>query len=218
MKVTDRNEGIWHFNVIMPAYETEKIIILEVRKSAEWKTNHQQINQKNQKTRLMSTEKNAQLESGEFSYIWGKRRTPAMEITSQTALRNCSIKVRGGLRYVCDFSERKYMQSSTHFDRRSLLVPGRLLLTDVSFNDFNAFLKGDDTRSCAHKIFYWKFLSSQRSVLLVFVLFCFPEHRLPHTWSLPWAPFRMYCRLTTAFDYWPNPCTGRWQGTNFSWH
>lgn len=127
-------------------------------------------------------------------------------------------KRKGGLRYVCDFSERKYMQSSTHFDRRSLLVPGRLLLTDVSFNDFNAFLERDDTRSCAHKIFYWKFLSIQRSVLLVFVLFCFPEHRLPHTWSLPWAPFRMYCRLTTAFDYWPNPCTGRWQGTNFSWH
>ena len=43
----------------------------------------------------MSTEKNAQLESGEFSYIWGKRRTLALEITSQTALRNCSIKVRG---------------------------------------------------------------------------------------------------------------------------
>lgn len=127
-------------------------------------------------------------------------------------------KSEGGLRYVCDFSERKYMQSSTHFDRRSLLVPGRLLLTDVSFNDFNAFLERDDTRSCAHKIFYWKFLSIQRSVLLVFVLFCFPEHRLPHTWSLPWAPFRMYCRLTTAFDYWPNPYTGRWQGTNFSWH
>ena len=42
MKVTDRNEGIWHFNVIMLAYETEKIIILEIRKSAEWKTHHQQ--------------------------------------------------------------------------------------------------------------------------------------------------------------------------------
>lgn len=80
-------------------------------------------------------------------------------------------KSKGGLWYVCNFSEGEYMQSSTHFDRQSLLVPGRLLLTDVSFNDFNAFLEGDDTRSCTHKIFYWKFLSIQRSVLLVFVLF-----------------------------------------------
>ena len=35
MKVTDRNEGIWHFNVIMLAYETKKFIILEIRKSTE---------------------------------------------------------------------------------------------------------------------------------------------------------------------------------------
>ena len=49
MKVTDRNEGIWHFNVIMLAYETEKIIILEIRKSAEWKTHHQQTIRKTNK-------------------------------------------------------------------------------------------------------------------------------------------------------------------------
>lgn len=77
-----------------------------------------------------------------------------MEITSQIALRNCSIKVNGGLHYVCNFSEGEYMQSSTHFDRRSLLVPGRLLLTDASFKDFNAILEEGDTRSCARKIFY----------------------------------------------------------------
>lgn len=174
MKVTDRNEGIWHFNVIMPAYETEKIIILEVRKSAEWKTNHQQINQKNQETRLMSTEKN---KCPTWKW-WVQLHLGQKEDSSHgDHLSNSSEKLlhksKGALRYVCDFSERKYMQSSTHFDRRSLLVPGRLLLTDVSFNDFNAFLEGDDTRSCAHKIFYWKFLSIQRSVLLVFVLFCF---------------------------------------------
>ena len=76
-----------------------------------------------------------------------------MEITSQIALRNCSIKVRWGAFTVCDFSEGEYRQSSTHFVRRLLLVPGRLLLTDVSFKDFNAFLE-EDTRSCAQKIFY----------------------------------------------------------------
>lgn len=76
-----------------------------------------------------------------------------MEITSQIALRNCSIEVREAFgMYAILVKENTCNQA--HTDRQSLLVPGRLLLTDVSFNDFNAFLEGDDTRSCTHKIFY----------------------------------------------------------------
>ena len=35
-------------------------------------------------------------------------------------------------------------------------------------------------------IFTWKHLTVWRSVLPVF----FPEHRVPHSWFLPWTPFR----------------------------
>ena len=40
--------------------------------------------------RLLSTEKHAQSESYEFSFIWGKMRTIAQETASQVVLRNCS--------------------------------------------------------------------------------------------------------------------------------
>ena len=38
----------------------------------------------------LSTEKNAQCESCELSFIWGKMRTTAREAASQIALRDCS--------------------------------------------------------------------------------------------------------------------------------
>ena len=39
---------------------------------------------------VLSTIKEAQLESCELSFIWGKMKTAAREIVPQIALRNCS--------------------------------------------------------------------------------------------------------------------------------
>ena len=44
---------------------------------------------------LLSTKKDAQLESCELCFIWGKMRTAAQETASQIALRDCSKKVVG---------------------------------------------------------------------------------------------------------------------------
>ena len=53
----------------------------------------------------MLTEKNAQRESCELSFIWGKMRTIAWETSFQIALRNCSKRGRGEGQYTCDFGE-----------------------------------------------------------------------------------------------------------------
>ena len=44
---------------------------------------------------VVSTEKNAQSESCELSFIWGKMRTVAQEIAPKIALRNCNRRERG---------------------------------------------------------------------------------------------------------------------------
>ena len=49
--------------------------------------------------------KNAQRESCELSFIWGKMRIIARETVFQIALRNCSKEVGGGGQYICDFGE-----------------------------------------------------------------------------------------------------------------
>ena len=48
----------------------------------------------------LSTEKNAQYESCELSFIWGKMRTVAHEAAPQIALRGCSKEVVGGGQYI----------------------------------------------------------------------------------------------------------------------
>ena len=45
----------------------------------------------------------------------------------------------------------------------------------------------------AHILFSWKYLTIWRLFLPVF-----PEHRVPHSWSLPWAPLRGCCRWAAA--------------------
>ena len=47
---------------------------------------------------LVDLEKNAQRESFELSFIWGKMRTAAWETAFQIALRNWSEEARGELR------------------------------------------------------------------------------------------------------------------------
>ena len=71
-----------------------------------------------------STEKNAQCESGGLSFIWGNMRTAAWEIAPQIALRNCSKEVgeAGKISIHMIFDEGEYVQSSTYFSRRFLLV------------------------------------------------------------------------------------------------
>ena len=45
-------------------------------------------------------EKDAQLESLELSFIWGKMRTAAQEAASQRALRDCSKAAVGESQYI----------------------------------------------------------------------------------------------------------------------
>ena len=49
--------------------------------------------------------KNAQRESCELSFIWGKMRTIGWETTFQVALRNCSKEVGGKVSVIYGFSE-----------------------------------------------------------------------------------------------------------------
>ena len=44
---------------------------------------------------ILSTEKKAQRETCELSFIWGEMRTAAQEIAFQIALRNCSKEAGG---------------------------------------------------------------------------------------------------------------------------
>ena len=53
----------------------------------------------------LSTEKNAQCESCELSFICGKMRTAAQEITSQIAWIYCSKEMGEKGQYICDFGE-----------------------------------------------------------------------------------------------------------------
>ena len=52
----------------------------------------------------MSTEKDAQLESCELSFIWGKMRAAALETAPQRALRDCSQEAVGKVN-TYDFGE-----------------------------------------------------------------------------------------------------------------
>ena len=61
---------------------------------------------------------NAQHESCELSFIWGKMRTIAWEIAFQVVLRNCSKEVVGKVKIYVTLVKGKYMKSS-YFCRRS---------------------------------------------------------------------------------------------------
>ena len=66
--------------------------------------------------------KNAQCESCELSFIWGKMRTIAWETAFQLALRNCFKEV-GGRSVYMNFLKERYMQSSLYILQK---VPGSL--------------------------------------------------------------------------------------------
>ena len=70
----------------------------------------------------VSTEKKAQCESCELNFIGGQNEDYGWEIAFQITLGNCSKAVEGNVS-ISDFGEvGGYMQSSTHFFRRILLV------------------------------------------------------------------------------------------------
>ena len=58
--------------------------------------------------------KNAQHESCEVSFIWGKMRTAAWETAPQIVLRNCSKEAKGKVSIYVILVMGKYMQSSKH--------------------------------------------------------------------------------------------------------
>ena len=69
----------------------------------------------NELMNMMSTLKNAQRESCELSFIWGKMRTAARETAFQMALRNCSREVGGKVSIYVILVKGEYIQSSTYF-------------------------------------------------------------------------------------------------------
>ena len=70
----------------------------------------------------MSTKKDVQLESCELSFIWGKRRTAALEAASQRALRDCSKVAVGESQYIDAGEAGSSVPRSTHFTKGFLLV------------------------------------------------------------------------------------------------
>ena len=68
----------------------------------------------------MSTWKNAQHESCELSFIWGKTRTGARETTSETTLRNCSKEAGEKVSMFVIVLKGEFIQSSTAATAKSL--------------------------------------------------------------------------------------------------
>ena len=100
----------------------------------------------------MSTKKiNVQCESCELSFIWGKMGTIAQETKSQIVLRNCSREVGGWgeVSIIYDFSE-----GGTCCQAHVLAEPCCYLRgTDVTVNDFSAFLDMRRSKNWAYEIF-----------------------------------------------------------------
>ena len=116
---------------------------------------------------------NAECESCELSFIWGKMKSIVWETAFQVALRNSSKESRGK-------SENRWFLWRGSPCNPALMFCRRLLLV---MKDFSAFL---DMRKCenwAHKIFSGKYLTIWRPVLPVFF-------SVPHSWSPPWTLFR----------------------------
>ena len=89
---------------------------------------------------------------------------------------------RGQSQYICDSGSEYGVHANIYLHKGFLLVPQG---ADVKIKGFRAFLDMSRYKDWVHKISYWKYLTLWRPVLPVF-----PEHRVPHPWSLPWSPFR----------------------------
>ena len=98
--------------------------------------------------------KNAQCESCELSFIWGKMWTIAWETVPQLAPRNCSKEVERKVSIHVVLVRRQYMQSSTFFWEWFYLSRGAV----ITVKDFSAFIDTRRYKTWAHKIGSWKYL------------------------------------------------------------
>ena len=157
----------------------------------------------------LSTEKNAQRENCELSFIWGKMRTIDWETASQIVLRNCSKEVEEersiyiwfwwrGIRAIRHTFWQKV--AASHEEQMSLLVV--LVL----------FWIWEDTRNWAHKIFSWKYLTIWRPVVPVF-----PRAQSASFLISTLNSFQGMLRVSDCSGLWLHPCRGRWWAV-FSWH
>ena len=119
-------------------------------------------------------------------YLGAKWELRGQETAFQIALRNCSEEARGKVRiYVILVKEGEYKQSSTNFCKRLLLVMWRLLLVMGSRHHHErcwCFSKYEKMQ----KLGSWK---SSPENIWTFCQFS-PEHKMPHSWSPSWNPFR----------------------------
>ena len=131
--------------------------------------------------------KNAQPESSELSFVWGKMRTAAQETAPQIALRNSSKETVGKVSMYEILVKGKYVQLSTYFPKRFLLVSWSFFYsrwTVVTMKDFSACLDMRIYKNWAHKIFSWKYLSEDLSCQF------YHECTVPHFCSPPWSLLR----------------------------
>ena len=63
---------------------------------------------------------------------------------------------------------------------------------DVTINDCNAFLNKRRCKNWVHRIFSWNIYLKASSNSF------FPKYRVPHSWTLPWTPFRVHWRLAAT--------------------
>ena len=87
------------------------------------------------------------------------------------------------------------MQPCTHFTEVCCWSHGGSYSsqTSVFMKDFSVFLDMRRCKNWAHKIFSKKYLTIQRPILPIF-----QKHRVPHSWSPPWALLRSCCGSTAA--------------------
>ena len=101
----------------------------------------------------------------ELSFTWSKMRTIAWETVYQIALRNCSKEVERKVSIYVILVKTEYTKSNILF----------FFFLKVSASPeeqpslWSAFLDMKRCKNWAHKIISWKYITSKRTVLLVFL-------------------------------------------------
>ena len=140
--------------------------------------------------------KKAQCESCEYSFIWGKMRTAAKETAPQIALRNCPKEVGWRSVYIWFCRRGNICIKHIFFPKVSASLmtvtagpkeptsPWRTLVLLYIWGDIRIGLINHSPETILlPEDLFWQFL---------------PEHRMPHSWSPPWTPFRGCWRSRVA--------------------
>ena len=146
--------------------------------------------------------KNAQLESRESNFMWGKMRTIAQQTAYQRALRNCSKEVGGNASIYGILVKGKYMQSSTFFFFLQVFASH-----EEQMSPWSAFLDMRRYKNWAHKIGSWEYLTVWRPVLPVF-----PSSTEFLISSLHPELLSGVLKISSCSSTWINPYRWRWQG------